>query len=633
MNNYNVTDNYQYDALGSITPQERDRLQLRAAAAPAPHAVCSLTNGTTTSSSFIYDTAGNMTSGNGRTVTYDASNRATEIDGDVPGQMGTEKYIYGADGDRGGRDRNARPRDPKTRPHGVRPGLGNVGKSLYERTTIGGVVQHVHFIYRRRDAEGNAIAVRGVLDDTGTPKSDAVLRLRSPRLGDCHERRAGQRGERRVRGRKRHRDGLRRLGIPSPRRRYRRSSSLFNQQTGRREFTGQETIPGVGLVNLNGRLYDPGLGRFLSPDLVVQALTDLQAYNRYSYAANNPLRTTDPTGFSYLTGSSLGDTILDTVVGAVAAVTHAAAPGIGCVFFFAFLEADIQMGRNLGSGMGTGTALGTLVFATAVNFVADEFTQFINTDPAGKNIGANLMLRVVSGATASMVKLAGENILTPDKLFQYDLLAAAEAGAIGATLGWAFSMIPNDVHDNSIVEAPALGDAAGSTAYDAGLGPFSQQGFDNALNTALKSTPSYTPAADPGDLSFQASPSNSFNGDPHFTPSGGASSAMSQGFSSALQPGSVSGSGSIGLSLVGASNGAFYSSAGGSALPMASFQAGLTSAPNLDGLASGFAAAGANGAFYAPQVDGQIVAGAGGLSAVRPVGSTSGTRTFAIPVP
>ena len=45
------------------------------------------------------------------------------------------------------------------------------------------------------------------------------------------------------------------------------------------------------------RMYDPTLGRMLSPDIVIQQEHNSQAYNRYSYCFNNPLRYTDPTGW------------------------------------------------------------------------------------------------------------------------------------------------------------------------------------------------------------------------------------------------------------------------------------------------------------------------------------------------
>lgn len=48
---------------------------------------------------------------------------------------------------------------------------------------------------------------------------------------------------------------------------------------------------------MNGRIYDPRLGRMLSPDPVTQAPENGQNYNRYTYAYNNPLKYSDPSGF------------------------------------------------------------------------------------------------------------------------------------------------------------------------------------------------------------------------------------------------------------------------------------------------------------------------------------------------
>lgn len=68
-----------------------------------------------------------------------------------------------------------------------------------------------------------------------------------------------------------------------------------------RGFTGHEHLTWFGLINMNARLYDPLLGRFLSPDPYVQAPDFTQNFNRYSYALNNPLKFTDDTGEFALT--------------------------------------------------------------------------------------------------------------------------------------------------------------------------------------------------------------------------------------------------------------------------------------------------------------------------------------------
>ena len=63
-----------------------------------------------------------------------------------------------------------------------------------------------------------------------------------------------------------------------------------------RGYTGHEHLTVFGLINMNARLYDPALGRFLSPDPYVQAPDWSQNFNRYSYSVNNPLKYSDPSG-------------------------------------------------------------------------------------------------------------------------------------------------------------------------------------------------------------------------------------------------------------------------------------------------------------------------------------------------
>jgi len=61
-------------------------------------------------------------------------------------------------------------------------------------------------------------------------------------------------------------------------------------------YTDQELDSENGLYNYNARLYDPFIGRFISPDTIVPQPFNPQSLNRYSYCLNNPLIYTDPSG-------------------------------------------------------------------------------------------------------------------------------------------------------------------------------------------------------------------------------------------------------------------------------------------------------------------------------------------------
>jgi RHS repeat-associated protein len=65
-----------------------------------------------------------------------------------------------------------------------------------------------------------------------------------------------------------------------------------------RGYTGHEHLPKFNLINMNARLYDPALGRFLMADPVITDAGWGQGYNRYAYALGNPLKYVDPTGKS-----------------------------------------------------------------------------------------------------------------------------------------------------------------------------------------------------------------------------------------------------------------------------------------------------------------------------------------------
>jgi RHS repeat-associated protein len=86
-----------------------------------------------------------------------------------------------------------------------------------------------------------------------------------------------------------------------------------------RAFTYHEQLDNVDLVHMNGRVYDPNIGRFLSADPIVQAPLMSQSLNRYSYVLNNPLSLVDPSGFSWLS-KLFKSTVFRTLLAIVVAI-------------------------------------------------------------------------------------------------------------------------------------------------------------------------------------------------------------------------------------------------------------------------------------------------------------------------
>jgi len=84
-------------------------------------------------------------------------------------------------------------------------------------------------------------------------------------------------------------------------------------------FTGKELDSSTNLYYYGARYYNPQLGRFISPDSLVQSPYDPQSLNRYSYCRNNPINYVDPTGHSWKSfWKKFGGTVLS-IVGVVLA--------------------------------------------------------------------------------------------------------------------------------------------------------------------------------------------------------------------------------------------------------------------------------------------------------------------------
>lgn len=121
-----------------------------------------------------------------------------------------------------------------------------------------------------------------------------------------------------------------------------------------RGFGGHEHIDQFEMINMNGRMYDPVAGMFLSPDPFVQAPDNPQGFYRYSYCMNNPLSLTDPSGYSWFSKNwksltaavvGIGVTVLTAGTGASFGVAVAAGAAGGAA---SALTVSLLNGSNFG---------------------------------------------------------------------------------------------------------------------------------------------------------------------------------------------------------------------------------------------------------------------------------------------
>ena len=192
---------------------------------------------------------------------------------------------------------------------------------------------------------------------------------------------------------------------------YNVTSTLFD-----RGFTGHEHLPQFGLINMNGRMYDPFLARFLSPDPFVQAPDYSQNYNRYSYAFNNPLKYTDPDGeWAHL--------VVGAVIGGVVnwAANGAEFNAEGLKYFGVGALAG-ALGAGVGAGFGTLAAgSGSFGFMVPQGLAASGFA-------AGAAAGGS------AGFSSGLVTGVGNSLLNGED-FSSALSEGVRSAAIGGLVG------------------------------------------------------------------------------------------------------------------------------------------------------------------------------------------------------
>jgi RHS repeat-associated protein len=413
---------YAYNSIGNMmSKSDAGTYTYAPPGSPLPHAVMSI-SGSTLSTTFAYDPLGNQTSGLGRNITWTSYNMPASI------TQGTNTVSFQHD----------------------------VDHQRIKQITAAGTTRYI-----------NAFGVTAELfaAGSGAARWNDYLSVGNARVGM----RVTDLGTLAVSMRYFHTDHLGSVAVITNesavvlerlsydawgKRRYANGADdptgVITSQTSR-GFTGHEELDAVALVHMNGRVYDPLVGRMISADPTVPDPMNAQAWNRYSYVGNDPLAFTDPSGFSwlssffhsvanFLTNNPIVKAILQIAI--AVAITAILAPMV---------------------------AAGTLA-VSAASAIAAAGSAAITTGLSGGNLGQMLKATLIAGVTAGA--LSGLNFVAPAQALgaNFDPVAYVENVAGSALVGCG----------SSVASGGSCKSGAAAGAVSAGLSPVTNSLFQNA---------------------------------------------------------------------------------------------------------------------------------------------------------
>lgn len=274
------TQSYGYDSIGDITSRSDLGAYTYGAVNNHPHAVSEIALAAGGKRQYTYDASGNLTQevqrdalGNiiaakGRTIAWSSFNMPTAMSS----PSATLNFVYGPEHQR------IKQITPTGTVYYVHP--DNAGGLSYEKEVkTNGTVEHRQYI-----TAGDGVVA--MVKQVGTTTSTVYMHRDHLGSTTATTNDAGAVIERFAYepfGQRRTPAGATTPGIVGT--------------TTDRGFTNHEHLDELGLIHMNGRVYDPATGRFMSADPNVPYPSNIQSYNRYSYVRNNPGAMTDPTGF------------------------------------------------------------------------------------------------------------------------------------------------------------------------------------------------------------------------------------------------------------------------------------------------------------------------------------------------
>ncbi|MDP2188103.1 MAG: FG-GAP-like repeat-containing protein [Sphingobacteriaceae bacterium] len=238
-----------------------------------------------------------------------------------------------------------------------------------------------------------------------------------------------------------------------------------------RGFTGHEHLDVFNLIHMNARLYDPLVSRMLSPDNYVVDPDATQAYNRYSYCLNNPLKYVDPDGNVVVLAPVLIGMAYGALIGAgVSAAIYSTSTAISGQKWdwgaFGRATAFGAVGGALGGGLGTlGAQLGTFGQSLGYNVLSNVASNSAAAFAFGSDVTAGGLVGMVAGGFigAGMGNFSGisggalKNIVAE---LAFGAVKGAVTGGFGGAIGAA---IDGSNMGQAFVQGAKYGAIAGST--------------------------------------------------------------------------------------------------------------------------------------------------------------------------